>query len=51
MATGQCPTGHIIGLYFTDGTYQFVLANGQDATVSYGISLLTVTDVVESMIL
>ena len=51
MATGQCPTGHIIGLYFTQDTYQFVLANGQDATVSYDTSLLTVTDVVESMIL
>ena len=51
MATGQCPTGHIIGLYFAQDTYQFVLANGQDSTVSYGISLLTVTDVIESLIL
>ena len=51
MATGQCPTGHIIGLYFTQDTYQFVLANGQDSTASYGTSLLTVTDVIESLIL
>ena len=51
MATGQCPTGHIIGLYFTQDTYQFVLANGQDSTASYGTSRLTATDVIESVIL
>ena len=51
MATGYTASGPVIGLYFSANTYKFVLSTGQQSTYDADISLLTVTDVVESMIL
>ena len=51
MATGYTSSGQVIGLYFSDQEYEFVLSTGQGAHYTSHVSLLTVTDVVESLIL